>query len=141
MLEIVLGIAGVVAAGMILGMVYQKLGTRRDAKRYAPLGRLVDIGTHRLHVVESGLGSPTVLLESGLMSTVLSWTAPDSDAVEIHIGSPDGKLFAQSGNRGSMPTGTWVPDGMTFYLQDVSGGKPLISDNTLATLVVHLQKM
>jgi hypothetical protein len=30
---------------------------------------------------------------------------------------------------------------MTFYLQDVSGGKPLISDNTLATLVVHLQKM
>ena len=76
-----------------------------------------------------------------LGSTVLSWTAPDSDAVEIHIGSPDGKLFAQSGNRGSMPTGAWVPDGMTFYLQDVSGGKPLISDNTLATLVVHLQKM
>ena len=74
MLEIVLGIAGVVAAGLILGMVYQKLGTRRDAKRYAPLGRLVDIGTHRLHVVESGQGSPTVLLESGLMSTVLSWT-------------------------------------------------------------------
>src|SRR5215472_17116299 len=29
----------------------------------------------------------------------------NADGVEIHIGSPDGKLFAQSGNRGSMPTG------------------------------------
>jgi hypothetical protein len=34
----------------------------------------------------------------------------------------------------------WVPDGMTFYLQDVTGGKPLTSDYTLATLVVNLQK-
>jgi hypothetical protein len=29
---------------------------------------------------------------------------------------------------------------MTFYLQDVADGKPLTSDYTLATLVVHLQK-
>jgi hypothetical protein len=29
---------------------------------------------------------------------------------------------------------------MTFYLQDVTGGKALISDSTLATLIVHLQK-
>ncbi len=34
----------------------------------------------------------------------------------------------------------WVSDGLTFYLQDVTGGKPLTSDYTLATLVVHLQK-
>jgi hypothetical protein len=29
---------------------------------------------------------------------------------------------------------------MTFYLQDVTGGKPLTADNTLATTVVHLQQ-
>jgi hypothetical protein len=29
---------------------------------------------------------------------------------------------------------------MTFYLQDVSGGRPLTSDYTLAELVVHLQQ-
>ena len=72
-------------------------------------------------------------------STTLSWNAPDAQVIEIHIGSPNGKLFIQSGNRGSMATGTWVPDGMTFYLQDVTGGKPPTSDYTLATLVVHLQ--
>jgi parallel beta-helix repeat protein len=71
--------------------------------------------------------------------TSISWSA-GSDAVEVHIGSPDGILFASGGRRGSANTGVWVPDGMTFYLQDVSGGKPLTSENTLASLVVHLQK-
>jgi hypothetical protein len=33
-----------------------------------------------------------------------------------------------------------VTDGTTFYLQDVSGGKPLTANNTLATVVVHLQR-
>jgi hypothetical protein len=46
-----------------------------------------------------------------------------------------------SGNGGAAQTAAWVPDGMTFYLQDVTGGKTLTADNTLATLVVHLQKL
>jgi len=72
--------------------------------------------------------------------TTLSWSAPDADVVEIHVGSPNGPLFTQMGTRGSIQTGLWVSDGLTFYLQDVTGGKPLTSDYTLATLVVHLQK-
>jgi pimeloyl-ACP methyl ester carboxylesterase len=59
--------------GVLLGMVYQTLGTRRDGKVYPRPGRLVDLGTHRLHVLESGCGTPTIVLEAGLMSTVLSW--------------------------------------------------------------------
>jgi len=35
---------------------------------------LVDLGSHRLHLLEEGRGSPTILLEAGLMSTVLSWS-------------------------------------------------------------------
>jgi len=30
---------------------------------------------------------------------------------------------------------------MTFYLQDVTDGKALTANNTLAKLVVHLQKL
>ena len=71
--------------------------------------------------------------------TTLSWSAPDAQLVEIHIGIPNGPLFAFQENRGAVQTGPWVSDGMTFYLQDVTGGKALTSDYTLATLVVHLQ--
>ena len=72
--------------------------------------------------------------------TTLSWSAPDADVIEIHVGSPNGPLFTQMGTRGSIQTGLWVSDGLTFYLQDVTSGKLLTSDYTLATLVVHLQK-
>jgi pimeloyl-ACP methyl ester carboxylesterase len=65
---------GLAAICGVAGWLYQTLGTRRDSKRFPPPGRLVDIGTHRLHLFESGGRGPTVVLEAGLMSTVLSWT-------------------------------------------------------------------
>ena len=59
----------------LLGAVYQTLATQRDLKTYPPPGKLIDIGTHRLHLLESGQNknAPTILLEAGLMSTILSW--------------------------------------------------------------------
>ena len=83
--------------------------------------------------------NPIPLTGGSLGATTISWSAPDAQLIEIHIGSPSGPLFTQDGNRGSEKTGQWVSDGMTFYLQDVTGGKPLTADYTLAALVVHLQ--
>jgi len=74
LIEIIVWVAGLMLLGATLGVVYQALGTRRHGRLYPQLGRLVDVGTHRLHIIESGRGSPTILLEAGLMSTVLSWT-------------------------------------------------------------------
>jgi parallel beta-helix repeat protein len=69
--------------------------------------------------------------------TTLSWNAPDAKFIEVHVGSPTGPVFAEGGNRGSSQTGLWVADGMTFYLQDVSDGRPLTTDYTLASVVVR----
>jgi pimeloyl-ACP methyl ester carboxylesterase len=74
LIQIVALIAGLILLGVALGVVYQSFGTRRDRRVYPPPGRLVDLGTHRLHLLESGSGGPTILLEAGLMSTVLSWS-------------------------------------------------------------------
>ena len=74
-------------------------------------------------------------------TAIVRWNAPNAQEIEVHVGSPTGTLFTQNSNKGSAPTGTWVTDGMTFYLQDVTGGKPLTPANTLATAVAHLQKM
>jgi parallel beta-helix repeat protein len=86
--------------------------------------------------------NPNPILVTGgarVGATTLSWMAPGTEVIEIHLGSPDGTLFTRMGSRGSVQTGAWVSDGLTFYLQDVTSGKPLTSDYTLATLVVHLQ--
>ena len=67
-------ILGLLLLGVAAGAFYQKLGLRRDWRIHPPPGKLVDLGTHRLHALEAGQGSPTIVLEAGLMSTMLSWS-------------------------------------------------------------------
>lgn len=74
MIQILAWLSGVALLMTLAGAVYQALGARTDRKRFPPPGRLVDLGSHRLHLLESGHGGPTILLEAGLMSTVLSWS-------------------------------------------------------------------
>jgi hypothetical protein len=60
--------------------------------------------------------------------------------VEVHLDAPDGPLFARSGpGIFSQETGQWVRDGSTFYLQNVSMGLPLTSENTIAAVTVRQQ--
>ncbi len=63
----------VIAALLTAGVVYQQIGTRRQRRRFAPPGSLIDVGGHRLHVLCSGAGSPVVLFESGIAASSLSW--------------------------------------------------------------------
>jgi hypothetical protein len=57
--------------------------------------------------------------------------------VEVHVGAPDGLLFARTGpGRFTQATGEWVRDGTTFYLQNVSKGLPLVAENTIATVTL-----
>jgi hypothetical protein len=75
---------------------------------------------------------------SGLGITTISYTLSEQEVIEVHIDSPDGPLFARQGISGTATTGKWVSEGMVFYLQDVSSGKSLTAENTLATVRVSL---
>ena len=66
--------------------------------------------------------------------TTLYFNVPGANTLQIRIGSPTGKLFAQTGASGTAVTGYWVTYGMTFYLQDVSNGLPGV---TVATTTIH----
>lgn len=76
MLHFLAWIFACVLIALLLGALYQAEGTRRDRNRFPLPGRLVDVGGHRLHLLESGSasGHATIVLEAGLMSTVLSWS-------------------------------------------------------------------
>ena len=74
LIQILIWIFAAVLLGAMAGAIYQKIGLRRDSWIHPPPGRFVDLGTHRLHLLEKGQGSPTIVLEAGLMSTVLSWS-------------------------------------------------------------------
>jgi pimeloyl-ACP methyl ester carboxylesterase len=58
----------------LCGTAYQAIGAARDRGRFPPPGRMVDIGGRWLHLIESGSGRPSVILESGISASCLNWT-------------------------------------------------------------------
>jgi len=63
-----------VTALIAVGVLYQRIGARRDRRRYTDSGRWIDIGRDcRLYLLEKGSGGPTVLFESGIAATNLNW--------------------------------------------------------------------
>ena len=63
----------VIAALVVVGVLYQRVAARRHRQRFPPPGLLIDVGGHRLHAICRGSGSPVVLLESGIAASSLSW--------------------------------------------------------------------
>lgn len=67
-----------ILAGLLLlllaGMLYQAVGVRRSARRFAPPGTLIDVDGQRLHVRCAGHGGVPVLFEAGIAASSLSWT-------------------------------------------------------------------
>jgi 2-polyprenyl-3-methyl-5-hydroxy-6-metoxy-1,4-benzoquinol methylase len=71
----------------------------------------------------------------GAGQTTVSWITYSTSRVEVRVDAPDGLLFARSGpGRFFQPTGQWVRNGTTFYLQNVSDNLPLAAENTIATV-------
>jgi pimeloyl-ACP methyl ester carboxylesterase len=70
-LYLVAAIAVLVASGA----AYQALSDSVAARKYPPVGRMVSVGDHAMHIHCTGEGSPTVLFESGLGEGALSWSA------------------------------------------------------------------
>ena len=61
------------AAVLFAGLIYQRIGSAWDRRSYPMPGRLVDTGSAKLHLHIRGKGGPTVVFESGIGASSLSW--------------------------------------------------------------------
>jgi len=68
----------------------------------------------------------------------LKWSTTAAHT-EVHLNAPDGKLFGGGGSTGTMTTGPWVANGMTFYLQDMDNPHPGSEDATLGKITAVVQ--
>ena len=86
-------VAGLVSLFLVLvgaGALWQVTATRRDLRQNPPPGRLVDVGGYRMHIHSTGEGSPTVILDSGLSDSSLSWYKVQPDVARfVHVVSYD----------------------------------------------------
>jgi pimeloyl-ACP methyl ester carboxylesterase len=56
-----------------VGAGYQAVASFLDRRNNPPPGKLIDIGGYRMHIYCIGNGEPTVILDSGLSDSWLSW--------------------------------------------------------------------
>ena len=61
-------------------------------------------------------------------SVILTWASPSTNTVEIRIDSPDGPLFSGGTDTGSLQTGSWVTNGMTFYMVNANNKRTLATE-------------
>jgi hypothetical protein len=72
-----------------------------------------------------GTPNPFTADSYGLGLITLNWSSgQDVTATEIHINSPTGPELTGSAGSGYSVTGEWVNNGMQFYLQNVTYGRP-----------------
>jgi pimeloyl-ACP methyl ester carboxylesterase len=71
--RVVVGLILLVLVLAGVGMIYENIFEARDRRFNPRSGQLFDVGGYRMHIDCSGEGSPTVILESGLGDSSLSW--------------------------------------------------------------------
>lgn len=74
---------GVFALLLASGALYQFTGTWCDRRRFPPPGRLVRVKNRLMHIHATGEATPTVLFESGMGASCLSWTLVQPSVAEF----------------------------------------------------------
>ena len=81
--RIVIFVLLVVVAIAFAGFVYENISETRDRRAIPMPGKLVDVAGKKMHIDCEGEGSPTVILDSGLGDTYLSWAKVQPQIAEF----------------------------------------------------------
>src|SRR5712692_8442942 len=74
---------GTLALPVVAGAVYQAIETWRDRRCFPPPGRLVRVNEGRMHIYVTGEGTPSVVFESGMGASCLSWTLVQPEVAQF----------------------------------------------------------
>jgi len=74
-LETLLFVALAVVFLILIGILYQAIGSALDRRKFLPPGTMFSISGCRLHLIDSGgARGPAVIFESGISASCLNWT-------------------------------------------------------------------
>jgi pimeloyl-ACP methyl ester carboxylesterase len=81
--SLLLWVVAVPLTMLLLGALFQIIGSAIDRLRYPAPGRLVSAQGDRLHVYSEGEGEPTIILESGIAASSLNWRAVQAELAQF----------------------------------------------------------
>jgi len=74
--------AGLAAALVLAGLVFEQIGQRQDRQRYPQIGKSVDIGGRTLNIFCSGEGGPVVVFDTYGHMSGFSWSAVQAEVAK-----------------------------------------------------------
>jgi pimeloyl-ACP methyl ester carboxylesterase len=81
--RILIGLLAFAIVLAVAGFLYENISESRD-RRFNPMpGRLIDAGGRMMHIDCTGEGLPTVILDSGLGDTFLSWRKVQPEIAKV----------------------------------------------------------
>lgn len=81
--SVLLWVVAVPLVVLLIGALFQAIGSAIDRRRYPPPGRLVPVTGAHLHAYSQGEGEPTIILESGIAASSLNWRAVQSELAQL----------------------------------------------------------
>lgn len=121
------GALGVLAVLLLSGFVWQTAVSSQTHTNYPPLGQLIDVDGHKMHLYCIGAGSPTVVLESGLGDTMLNWSEVQKEtAVFTRVCSYDRVGFGWSEPVDDPVFSPQVADTLHTLLQNAGESAPYV---------------
>lgn len=58
---------------IVVGARYQYLASKKDEQALQPVGRMIDVGGYKLHMIDSQVGPQTVILDADMGKNTLDW--------------------------------------------------------------------
>jgi pimeloyl-ACP methyl ester carboxylesterase len=109
------------------GFLYENISEARD-RRFNPLeGRLLDVGGRKMHIDCTGGGSPTVILDSGLGDSYLSWRKVQPQIAKFtRVCSYDRAGLGYSESSAQPRTSKVIAEELHALLQAVSVSPPYV---------------
>ncbi len=99
----------------------------QTTRTYPAPGKLVDIGGYKLHINESGIGKPTVILDAGFACFSLVWNLVQPEIAQFaHVYSYDRAGLGWSESSPSPRTGCNMVKELHTLLETVGAPKPYI---------------
>lgn len=80
---ILAALVGTIAVLVVASAIYQAVETWRDRRRFPPPGRLVLVNEKQMHIHVTGEGTPSVVFESGMGASCLSWTLVQPEVAQF----------------------------------------------------------
>ena len=109
------------------GATYQYVGTKIDEQKYLPIGTMVDIGGYELHVVDQGVGGPTVVIDSGVGCNCLDWSLVQPEIAKFtRVVSYDRAGYAWSDESPLDRTNDNIVEELRILLQVIGAPPPYI---------------